>query len=383
MSATATTDLAALATGFSRSLRGAGLDAPPSATIDFAEALALIGTDQPAHVFWAGQTCFCRRAEDLEPYAATFAAYFGRVAPIFPRGRLTTVPPVPVARPAALVDSDDAPDDGAEDSNHDQRIRPPLPVAYSAAEILRTKDFALLTEAEFAEAERLMATLRARAPMRRGRRLQASHDSRRGVLDVRRTLTRSLANGGDPVRLARRVRGTRPRRVVFLLDVSGSMSSYARATLRFAHSTILAQRSVEAFTLGTRCTRVTRQLSWRDPDAALARVAASAPDLEGGTRLGECLREFNESWGLGGIARGAIVVIISDGWDRGDPSLLAQQMARLAHVAHRVIWVNPLKASLGYEPLVRGMAAALPYTDEFLSGHSLEALDQLAQVISR
>jgi uncharacterized protein with von Willebrand factor type A (vWA) domain len=381
MSALATSDLAALATSFSRSLRGAGLDAPPSATIDFAEALALVGTNEPSYVFWAGQACFCRRREDIEPYAATFRAYFGHVAPIYPRGRLTTVPPVPVTRPPALID--DAPDDGVEDSYHDQRVRPPLPVAYSASEILRTKGFALCTEAELAEADQIMATLRNRAPMRRGRRLKASHDSSRGVLDVRRTLTRSLAKGGDPVQLARRVRGTRPRRVVFLLDVSGSMSSYARATLRFAHSTILAQRSVEAFTLGTRCTRVTRQLSWRDPDAALARVAASAPDLEGGTRLGECLREFNESWGLRGIARGAIVVIISDGWDRGDPSLLAAQMARLANVAHRVIWVNPLKASLGYEPLVRGMVAALPYTDEFLSGHSLDAFDHLAQVMSR
>ena len=383
MSALATTDLAALATGFSRSLRGAGLDAPPSATIDFAEALALVGTDEPSHVFWAGQACFCRRAEDIEPYAATFRAYFGHVAPIPPRGRLTTVPPVPVARPAAVVDNDDAPDDGGEDSHLDQRVCPPLPVAYSASERLRTKDFAVCSEAELAESDRLMATLRVRAPMRRGRRLEASHDSSRGRLDVRRTLKRSLAKGGDPVRLARRVRGTRPRRVVFLLDVSGSMSSYARATLRFAHSTILAQRSVEAFTLGTRCTRVTRQLSWRDPDAALARVASSAPDLEGGTRLGECLREFNETWGLGGSARGAIVVIISDGWDRGDPALLAAQMARLANVAHRVIWVNPLKASAGYEPLVRGMAAALPFTDEFLSGHSLDAFDQLAQVMSR
>ncbi|HVB52543.1 MAG TPA: VWA domain-containing protein [Acidimicrobiales bacterium] len=383
MSLVASTDLAALATGFSRSLRASGLDAPPSATIDFAEALALLGTSEPAHVFWAGQACFCRRREDIEPYAQTFAAYFRFVAPIYPRGRLTTVPPVPIARPPALVDNDDAEDGGVEDTKLDEGQVPPLPVAYSASELLRTKDFALCSEAEFAEAQRLMATLRVHAPLRRGRRLRASHDASRGVLDVRRTLKRSLATSGDPVRLARRVRGTRPRRVVFLLDVSGSMSPYARATLRFAHSTILSQRSVEAFTLGTRCTRVTRQLSWRDPDAALARVAASAPDLEGGTRLGECLREFNESWGLGGIARGATVVFVSDGWDRGDPSLLATQMARLANVAHRVIWVNPLRASPGYEPLVRGMAAALPFTDEFLSGDSVNAFDQLAQVMSK
>jgi hypothetical protein len=383
MSVSATTDLAALATGFSRSLRRTGLDAPPSATIDFAEALALLGTDRPEYVFWAGQACFCRRAEDLESYATTFAAYFGHVAAIYPRGRLTTVPPIPVARPPAVFDSEDARPDDDNDRHQDESGQPPLRVAYSATEILRTKDFAECTEAELAEAARLMSSLRRRSPMRRGRRLEAARDSGRGVLDVRRTLRRALASGGDPPRLARRVRGARPRRVVLLLDVSGSMGSYARAMLRFAHTAIVAQRSVEAFTLGTRCTRVTRQLSWRDCDGALARVASAASDLEGGTRLGECLREFNESWGLRGIARGAIVVIISDGWDRGDPSVLAEQMARLSHVAHQVIWVNPLKASPGYEPLVRGMAAALPFTDEFLSGHSLDALDELAQVMAR
>jgi hypothetical protein len=382
VSAAVTNDLAALATGFSRSLRAAGLDAAPTSTIDFAEALALLGTDRPEHVYWAGRACFCRREEDAEPYAETFRAYFGHVAPIYPRGRLTTVPPIPVVRPPAVIDDDGTSRDPAERPGQ-ERERPPLSVAYSATEVLRAKDFAQCTEAELAEAGRLMSRLRLRPPMRRGRRLEAARDSGRGVLDVRRTLQRALASGGEPARLARRVRGARARRVVLLLDVSGSMASYARAMLRFAHATIVAQRSVEVFTLGTRCTRVTRQLSWRDPDAALARVASAAPDLEGGTRLGECLQQFNESWGLGGIARGAIVVFISDGWDRGDPSVLAAQMARLAFVAHRVIWVNPLKASLGYEPLVRGMAAALPFTDEFLSGNSLEALDELAQVISR
>jgi uncharacterized protein with von Willebrand factor type A (vWA) domain len=370
VSAAVTNDLAALATGFSRSLRAAGLDAAPTSTIDFAEALALLGTDRPEHVYWAGRACFCRREEDAEPYAETFRAYFGHV------------PPIPVVRPPAVIDDDGTSRDPAERPGQ-ERERPPLSVAYSATEVLRAKDFAQCTEAELAEAGRLMSRLRLRPPMRRGRRLEAARDSGRGVLDVRRTLQRALASGGEPARLARRVRGARARRVVLLLDVSGSMASYARAMLRFAHATIVAQRSVEVFTLGTRCTRVTRQLSWRDPDAALARVASAAPDLEGGTRLGECLQQFNESWGLGGIARGAIVVFISDGWDRGDPSVLAAQMARLAFVAHRVIWVNPLKASLGYEPLVRGMAAALPFTDEFLSGNSLEALDELAQVISR
>ena len=383
MSETASTDLAALATGFSRSLRAGGLEAPASASIDFAEALALVGTDRPDHVFWAGEACFCRNEEDLALYAETFRAFFARNPPIFPRGRLTTVPPVPVTRPPAAVEAEDSEDDQDHGGDEDQTDQPLRPVAYSATEILRAKDFAHCTEAELDEAERLISSLRRRPPTRRGRRLKSGRDSSRGVLDVRRTLKYSLRSGGDPARLARRVRGVRARKVVLLLDVSGSMGSYARAMLRFAHATIVSQRSVEAFTLGTRCTRVTRELSWRDPDAALARVAAAATDLKGGTRLGECLRDFNESWGIGGLARGAIVVLVSDGWDRGDPETLATQMARLAHVAYRVIWVNPLKASPGYEPLVRGMAAALPYTDEFLSGHSLDAIGELAEVMAR
>jgi uncharacterized protein with von Willebrand factor type A (vWA) domain len=171
--------------------------------------------------------------------------------------------------------------------------------------------------------------------------------------------------------------------VVLLLDVSGSMGAYTRIMLRFAQATIVSLRSVEVFTLGTPCIRVTRELSWRDPDAALARVAATATDLKGGTRLSECLGDFNDAWGVGGLARGAIVVLVSDGWDHGDPAVLATQMARLPHVAYRVIGVNPLKASPGYEPLVRGMAAALTFTDEFLSGHSLDAIDELAEVIAR
>jgi hypothetical protein len=374
-----TTDLAALATGFSRALRGSGIETAPSATIDFAEALTLLGTDRPDFVYWAGRTCFCRRAEDDDAYNDTFRAFFGNVAPIYPHGRLTTVPPMPVIRPHVI-------DDGADrdpDRDLDDVVDRPRTVAYSATEVLRAKDFARCSEEELAEAWRLVSTLRLRPPLRRGRRLEAARDSGRGVLDVRRTVQWSLASGGEPTRLARRVRGARARRVVFLLDVSGSMGSYSRTMLRFAHATIVANRNVEVFSLGTRCTRITRQLSWRDPDGALRRVAIAAPDLEGGTRLGECLFEFNEVWGLGGIARGATVVFISDGWDRGDASVLAEQMARLANVAHRVIWVNPLKASPGYEPLVRGMAAALPFTDEFLSGNSLNALDELAEVMSR
>jgi hypothetical protein len=379
----ATSDVAAVATGFSRSLRRAGLDAPPSATLDFAEALSLLGMGNPAHVFWAGRACFCRTREDTEIYAATFLAFFARRVEPFSGGRLTTVPPSPVLRSRPVAPAGASPTDDDEESDQHSSRHDPLPVAYSATEVLRAKNFAACSDAELDEALRLMSKLRRGAAMRPGRRLRSSRSTRRGRIDVRRTLRESLGTGGELTHLARSERQQRPRRVVLLLDVSGSMRPYARAMLRFAHAAILSRRQVEAFTLGTRCTRVTRELSWRDPDAALRRAAAAAPDLDGGTRLGECLHEFNETWGAGGLARGAVVVINSDGWDRGDPAVLATAMGRLSRVAHRIVWVNPLMVTEDYEPLVRGMAAALPFTDEFVSGHSLGALDELAEVLSQ
>ena len=171
---------------------------------------------------------------------------------------------------------------------------------------------------------------------------------------------------------------------MLLLDVSGSMEPYARALLRFVHAAVVGRQRVEAFALGTRLTRVTRELSSpRSRRRARAAAGERVADWSGGTRLGEGLRAFNDEWGVRGMARGAIVVILSDGWDRGDPEVLAEQMARLSRVAHRVVWVNPLKATPGYAPLARGMAAALPYVDDFVEGHSLAALEELAEVISR
>jgi uncharacterized protein with von Willebrand factor type A (vWA) domain len=170
---------------------------------------------------------------------------------------------------------------------------------------------------------------------------------------------------------------------VLVLDVSGSMEPYARALLRFVHAAVSGRQRVEAFTLGTRLTRITHEMATRDPDRALDRAAGQVRDWSGGTRLGECLRRFNDEWGVRGMARGAIVVVLSDGWDRGEPEVLAEQMRRLARVAHRVVWVNPLKVTPGYAPLARGMAAALPWVDDFVEGHSVEAMERLAEVISR
>jgi hypothetical protein len=225
------------------------------------------------------------------------------------------------------------------------------------------------------------------AAVRLGGAQRASRRRRRGRRrdrwpDLRRSLRHALADDGELVLRERLARSTRPRRTVLLCDVSGSMEPYARELLRFLHVAVAGRGQVEAFTIGTRLTRITRELGQHDPDAALARAAAAVRDWSGGTRLGDELAEFNAHWGAPGMARGAVVVILSDGWDRGDPEVLAREMRRLAFLAHRVVWVNPLKATPGYAPLARGMAAALPYVDEFLEGHSVAALEQLAAVIA-
>jgi uncharacterized protein with von Willebrand factor type A (vWA) domain len=259
---------------------------------------------------------------------------------------------------------------------------PVVAVRWSPAEVLRNRDFASYTSAEHAEARRLMADLRLAGALRTSRRHRPVHHGR-GRPDLRRTVRRSLRAGGEPVRRAFMAPSSRPRRVVLLCDVSGSMEPYTRALLRFLHVAVAGRSRVEAFAFGTRMTRITRELSSRDPDAALAAAAARVSDWSGGTRLGEGLRAFNDRWGVRGMARGAVVVVLSDGWDRGDPAVLAEEMARLARVAHRIVWVNPLKATPEYAPLARGMAAALPHVDEFVTGHSVAALEELVEVIAR
>ncbi|MCU1693185.1 MAG: hypothetical protein JWM64_2276, partial [Frankiales bacterium] len=190
-----------------------------------------------------------------------------------------------------------------------------------------------------------------------------------------------LRAGGEPARLCHRRTVVRPRRVVLLVYVSGSMDVYADALLRFAHAASRRGAPTEVFALGTRLTRLTRELSHREPDAAMRAVADALPDAGGGTRLGELLKQFLDRWGQRGTARGAVVVVLSDGWERGDATLLGEQMQRLHRLAHRVVWANPRKAAPGYAPVAQGMAAALPSVDDFVEGHSLAAYEHLADVV--
>jgi uncharacterized protein with von Willebrand factor type A (vWA) domain len=367
-------DVDRLAVGFARVLRGAGVDVPVGTTVLFAEALGAIGVSSRDTVYWAGRATLVHQPEDIELYDRVFAAWWERV---FQLGTANVE-----EREVLLAFDTDGDDDApADDDDGEPRQAPTLAVRYSRAEVLRQRDFAHYSPDEFAESRRLMDDLRMTGSMRRSRRLRASRRER-GRPDLRRTVRRALRSGGEPISRAFVEPAERPRRLVLLCDVSGSMEAYARGLVRFLHAAVVGRGRVEAFAIGTRLTRITRELSSRDPDAAIAAAAKRVTDWSGGTRLGEGLRQFNDEWGVRGMARGAVVVILSDGWDRGDPELLGAQMERLHRVAHRVVWVNPLKSSPNFAPLARGMAAALPHVDEFVEGHNLASLEQLARIVS-
>ncbi|WP_369174696.1 VWA domain-containing protein [Streptomyces sp. R28] len=355
--------------GFARALRAAGVDASAERVHAFLCAVDVLRPGLRADVYWAGRLTLCGDRDDLERYERVFASCFGGGEPA---GH--AVPAAPAPRLRLLVG-----DAGAEGRTRarGERDAPPAPSLASSTEVLRHRDFAGLDAVEREQVRRLLAALALRGAVRRSARRRPA---RRGEVDPHRTVRELLRRGGEPALPRRHARTNRPRRVVLLVDVSGSMAPYADALLRFTHAAAHT-RGTEVFTIGTRLTRVTREMSHRDPDLAMTAVAAAVPDWRGGTRLGELLRAFLDRWGQRGMARGAIVVVLSDGWERGDPELLAAQMRRLHRLAHRVIWTNPRKARPGYAPLAAGMAAALPSVDAFVEGHSLAALERLAAVV--
>lgn len=367
-------DATRIPVAFCRALRTAGLAVSVADTVDYARALTALGLTQRNRLYWAGRATLVRDPEHVGTYDATFADFFDGVTSHGLASEAST----------SLIIAHDAPTEAEPDEprppdSERHPTAPVLAVRWSRAEVLADRDFASLSAEEFDEARRLIGELKFDGPTRRSRRHRPSR--RRNRLDVRATVRAAARHGGELVRPAYRAPIRKPRRVVILCDVSGSMEPYTRALLRFVQATVVARRSVEVFTLGTRLTRITAALDSRDPDAALVAVTARVPDLGGGTRLGEMFRAFNDQWGIQGTARGAIVVIVSDGWDRGEPDVVGREMARLRRVAHRIVWVNPLKAGEGYAPLARGMAAALPSIDDFVAGHSLASLRDLADII--
>lgn len=364
-----------MAVAFARVLRGAGLRVPLGSVLTFVDALGRLRLDNRSQVYWAGRATLVRTPEDIPMFDRAFSAFW--LSAVVDTEAPAEEEPV---RITLAVDDDSDEDNADDDETPEAEADPSITLRFSAVEVLRHKDFAEYSDDELTIAQELMSRLEFIGPPRKSFR---HHRSRRGRRpDLQATLKSALRSGGEPITRHWRQPGERLRRLVLLLDISGSMEPYARVMLRFVQAAVSGRQRVEAFAIGTRLTRMTRELHSRDPDRALAEASKRVHDWSGGTRLGECLRQFNDQWGVRGMARGAIVVVLSDGWDRGDPQVLAEQMRRLRRVSYHLIWVNPLKVTPGYAPLARGMAAALPYIDDFVEGHSLAAMQELAAVIA-
>jgi uncharacterized protein len=391
-----TIDLPALATRLGQRLRAAGVPTTPERASRFAEAVALVRPVRRSELYWTARSVFVSSQTQLPTFDRVFAAVFDAAlepdeergdpySPTLSGSRPSDQPPAPQARSVAGERSDERSagmrgtvSPPAQEQT-DVEIEVPLAIA-SEEERLRKKSFESLDPDELERIRYLMTALELAAPRRRARRRQRA---RRGeYLDLRRTLRGSLRTGGDPMTLARRTRRTRPRRLVLLCDISGSMEPYARAYLHLLTSAVASGAPAEAFVFATRLTRLTRALGGRNPEAAIQRAVASAPDWSSGTRIGEALRSFNDRYGRRGMARGAVVVILSDGWERADPALVGREMERLGRLAHRIVWVNPRAGATGFSPGAGGMAAALPHCDALVSGHSLEAMHEVAKAIA-
>ena len=359
--------------GFARALRAAGVPVTQDRSQAYLEAAALVGLDDQPATYWAGRATLCSGPDDLDRYDEVFTAWFhAREHPVN-RARKDQ-------RSVSQAELDTGGGEGGGEPDDDV-----LRAMASETEVLRHRDIAEMAASDKARLAAMFETLHPRPPRRPAHRRTPWH---RGDVDARRTLRRMLERMGEPGDIAWRRRSVRPRRVVLLVDVSGSMSAYADALLRLAHRfshpgvSRGAPPRVEVFTVGTRLTRVTRAMRMRDPERAIVAAGETVADWSGGTRLGETLRIFMERWGQRGLARGAVVVVFSDGWERGDTALLGEQMRRLHRTAHRVVWVNPHVGKRGYLPVQQGIVAALPYVDDLVAGHSLATFEDLIEVVA-
>ncbi len=387
---------------FGQALRAEGIPADPTRVQTLATTLGFIDLGRRDDLYFAARTSLLSRPDQRDTFDRLFARFFPplRRQSVEPPADAVSsdsegVPGAPDAEHAAEgegEDDDRSPTPGAaafvfeldkppDASQSDDGSAPPAVASYSSSETLRTRDFSHLTDAEIAVLRRLMARLRTRSAQRLTRRMRPS--PRGATLDLRRTIRRSLTTGGEPLTFARRELKVRPRPIVLLCDVSGSMERYTRLLLQFLHTVSHGTgATVETFAYATRLTRITPALKRRRVEDALTRVHEDVQDLHGGTRTGEALASFNRNWARRVLGRGAIVLIISDGWDRGDPVQLGREMARLQRTSFRLFWLNPLLGSPSYKPLTRGMQAALPYLDDFLPSHSLESLHDLVALLS-
>ncbi len=372
------TNVPRAASEFAAMLREGGINVGTFDLLTYINALAAIGIQNSQSTYWAGRISLLKNPVEIPAYDRVFKTYWLGSADSF-------------------GEADETKEEGAADDNDemDKNMggKPSLELAdletdtslhqsirYSPAETLSEKDFGKCSPEELLEAKKAISKIRLAIPERLGRRLQAGK-SQTARLNMRQLARKAIQTQGETLRRAYLERKKTKRRLVLILDISGSMEVYSRLLLRFAHSARASFNRAEVFVLSTRLTRITRELASSNPDAALSKVSGAVEDWSGGTRLGEGIKTFNNKWGMRGMARGAVVIISSDGWDRGSPEVLTEQMERLHRAAHRVIWMNPLKASSGYEPLAQGMAAALPFVDDFVEGHSILSLEQLADLV--
>ena len=390
------TDLALVVANFGDRLHQAGLSTTPERSGRFAQMLDLIGPTTYHQLYWTARLAFVIDLVMLERFEAVFAEVFRGHVDV---DNITRNPNVPQRESPPQAKGEDKQDrqgtsapsqgnsppgvttpssDNANDDNDEGREA--LIAMAAEHEALRSKAFGICTPDELERLGHLIVRLAFVPPMRRGRR--AKPHNRRGDLHWRATLRRAHRTGGDPVHQQLRQPRQRPRRVVLIADVSGSMESYARAYLYLLHGAVRAL-GAEAFVYSTELTRLTKLLGGRHPQVALSKAMSSAVGWSGGTKIGEALAAFNDGWGRRGLARGAIVVIVSDGWEAGDVALLGREMERLARFAHRIVWVNPRRQNPEFQPLTGGMAAALPHIDHFVSGHSLAHLDDVLAAISQ
>lgn len=373
-------DLLPRLAAFARLLHDAGLDAGPGRLATATGALGAIDIRDRYAFRDSLRACFVSRKDELPVFEAAFDIFW---APPDPRVRAGMIPartralPLSPERARAWLEALGMNRSGMPREAEQDGV-PPMSSGYSAEELLRQKDFDQLTWQEAEQVRRLLQQAPWRVAERRTRRLRPA---RGGHVDLRRTARQAIRSSGELIRLLHRQRRMRRRPLVLLCDVSGSMERYSRLLLIFAHA-IARREDVETFVFSTRLTRITRILRRRDIDQALAQVGRKVHDFSGGTRIGQALAEFNRRWARRVLGHGAIVIVISDGWDRGDPEVLGQELSRLRRMAHRLIWLNPLLGSEGYEPVTRGMMAALPHTDDFLAAHNLEALDELGRVLA-
>jgi uncharacterized protein with von Willebrand factor type A (vWA) domain len=358
---------------FAVELRAAGLRAGTGDVVTCCTALSRLDPADLVDVYWAGRTTLVSRRDDLPVYDRVFDRFF--LGSADPSPQLLALRARIASETSAVLQ---VPATGPAGEGSDEQAA--LGLAASDAEVLRHKSFAACTPEELASVRRIMARIRLTPPRRRTRRTRPAPTGR--IPDMRHTIRESLRMQGDPARLHWRQRTVRLRPLILILDVSGSMADYSRSLLQFAYSAKRAAGKVEAFCFGTRLTRITKALDHRKPDDALARAAAAVFDWEGGTRIGDSLAAFVTTWGRRGLARGGIVVICSDGLDRGDPAVLATAMERLARLSHRVVWMNPHKGtSVDFRPSTLGMMVAAPHIDLLLSGHDLSSLAELAALL--